>query len=285
MNKIHKILFPTDFSPTAQNAFHHCLLLAKEMNASIILLHVIYPEYEAMDLPVMAAKATKDKVEAARLTLKSFLDFGIGTVQEHHQVQSLPEVKLEVEVGGAVGVITNIARRDEIDLIVMGTQGEHSAVERVFGSVTTDVAERAHCPVLVIPEQAPYHRFHIAAYATDLKEAEPDQLWRAGNVLEAFSPVLHIVHIDDGKQHAGVASHPEMEAFFEERAPALQVRFHNIPADSVEEGLEEFVENHDVDLLIMYAPQHNLLERIFQRSRVRRMAHKTHVPLLLLKTS
>jgi nucleotide-binding universal stress UspA family protein len=283
MSNVKKILFPTDFSETAQNAFAHCLLLAREMRASIVLLHAVYPEYEALDLPVVAAKATQDKVEAGRVALQSFRDLALGVLREHHDVQNLPSVELHTEIGGPVGVIVEVAEREEVDLIIMGTQGEHSALERVFGSVTTEVVERVQCPVLVIPEERPYQRFKVVAYASDLNESDPAHFWQAIRLLEPFSPVVHVVHIDTGDRRNGEIDFSDMREFFTERAPALQVDYREVRGESVEEGLEQFVDSHSVDLLIMFAPQRGLLSRIFRRSRTRRMALRSHVPLLLIK--
>ncbi len=283
---IKRIVIPTDFSDTAQNAFRHCLMLARQLDVPVTLLHAIYPEYETMDLPVMAAKATKDKVAAARIALQSFRDFGIAELQKRHAVVDLPEIDLDVEVGGAVSVIVNIARRDGAGLIVMGTQGQHNLVERAFGSVTTGVVERVDCPVLVIPEEADYQEVRIAAYATDLKAGDSTHLEAAAEVLEAFHPILHIVHIATKRTGNGAISLADIEAAEERFAhslPVLQVQVHSIQEETVEEGLETFVEDHAVDLLIMYAPHHTLLERVFQRSNTRRMAMKSHVPLLLIK--
>jgi nucleotide-binding universal stress UspA family protein len=284
MNKIRTILFPTDFSDTAQNAFKHCLLIAGKLDAKIILLHVIYPEFDTMDLPVIAAKAMKDKTEAARITLQSFRDYGIAEIQKQHEVDKLPDIQIDVEVGSPANVIKTVANRDEAGLVVMGTKGQHNAVERALGSVAAGVSERVHCPVIVIPEAAAYQEIKIVAYATDLKEADPYHLWKAGQLLEVFNPILHVVHVDTGKSGKEEVDFTEMKDFFSERTPALQVQFHDISEISVEEGLEEFVETYDVDMLVMYAPHHNLLERIFQRSNTRRMALETHIPLLLLKT-
>ena len=285
MNKIRTILFPTDFSDTAQNAFQHCLLIAKQLQATVTLLHAIYPEYETLDLPVMAAKATKDKVEAARITLKSFRDYGIAEIQKKHDASNLPEIQLEVEVGSPINVIRTVANRDKAGLIIMGTKGQHNAVERAFGNVTTGVSERVSCPVMVIPEAASYRGINIVAYATDLKEADPYHLWKAGQLLEVFNPVLHVGHVDTGEGTSEEVDFSDMKDFFSERSPALQVQFHDIREASVEEGLEDFVETYDVDMLVMFAPHHSLLERIFQRSNTRRMAMRTHISLLLLKTT
>ena len=80
MKMIKKILFPTDFSATAQSAFRHCLLLADKYDADVEILHVIFPEYEALDLPVMAAQATKEKAEAAGVVMKTFVETGLTQV-------------------------------------------------------------------------------------------------------------------------------------------------------------------------------------------------------------
>jgi len=261
-------------------------MLARQLDVSVTLLHAIYPEYESMDLPVMAAKATKDKVAAARIALESFRDYGIAELQKQHAVEDLPDIDMDVEIGGAVSVITNIARRDEAGLIVMGTQGEHNLVERAFGSVTTGVAERVDCPVLVVPEQADYREVRIVAYASNLTDGESAHLTAAAEVLEAIHPILHIVHVETSPSKAAPVSLSDIEAIEEryaDKLPVLQVQVHSIKEESVEEGLEAFVEDHAVDLLIMYAPHHTLLERIFQGSNTRRMAMKSHIPLLLVK--
>lgn len=284
MTKIRKILFPTDFSDAAQNAFHHCLAFADKMEAGIVLLHAIFPEYEALDLPIMAAKATQEKVEAARLMLDSFIASSVDQMKKKQPLKNPPRVEKEVEIGSPGGVIINIARREEADLIIMGTRGEHNALEKAFGSVTTGVIERAHCPVMVIPEEAPIDTIDIIAYASDLSEADPYHVWKAAHILECFNPILHVVHIRGSRNSTEEVDFAEMEDFFREQAPALQVIFHNIRGMTVENALEEFVDTYDVDVLCMYAPNHNLLERIFYDSRTRRMAMKTHIPLLLIKT-
>nr|HQU58589.1 universal stress protein [Saprospiraceae bacterium] len=58
---------------------------------------------------------------------------------------------------------------------------------------------------------------------------------------------------------------------------------HPLSGPSVEEALEEYIQIHDVDILVMYAPQHHWLRRIFRKSYTKSMALETHVPLLILK--
>lgn len=282
MKAIKKILFPTDFSDAALNAFRYCLLLAESMEADIELIHVIYPEYENLDLPVVASKATKDKMEAARYTLQSFVDWGLAQVQLNHSLEYVPTINSTVEIGNVVNEIVKLGRVKQVDLIMLGRRADHSFIERTFGSVSTGVIEKSSSAVLVIPEHISYKPTQVVAYATDLIEADPYHIWKTGQWLSVFHPVLHIVHISTKTQN-GHVDLGEMKQFFENQAPGLQVRFHTIESKSVSEGLETFADWHNVDIMVMYAPQHNLLQRIFQKSRTKTMAMNADIPILLIK--
>jgi len=283
MKTINTILFPTDFSDTAQNAFRYCIKLADIYEADIQLLHVIYPEYEALDLPVMAAQATKEKAEAAKTISKQFVELALTQLQTADQLRNVPVIHSEVEVGTPSNIIADIAKREEADLIVMGTKGEHNALERMWGSVTSAVVESAPCHVWVVPEHAAYAEIDIAAFATDLKEADPYHIWEYGKLLEPFHPIIHCVHVDSKNSVENTIDFASLGSFFEHHAPALQINFHTLEGKAVSDALEAFAENHEIDILAMYAPQHSLFSRLFQRSETQAMAFKTKVPLLLLK--
>lgn len=275
-------MFPTDFSEPAQNAFRHCLQLARKYNAEVHVLHVIYPEYEAMDLPVVATQATRAKVNAARVAIQSFIDMGLSQInKEAHE--KAPVVSADIEIGSAVNIIAQIAERDGVDLIVMSTKGEHGALERAFGSVTTGVIKRAPCTVWVIPEGMEKSEVHVAAYASNLTDADPYYIWIVGKLLEPFNPVLHCVHVNTEHSVDHVLELADLGAIFGQHAPMLQINFHTLAGASVADSLEEFADTYDVDLMIMLAPHYNFFEGLFHRSQTRRMALDAKVPLLILK--
>lgn len=287
MSKVHKILFPTDFSETAQNAFRYCIRLADEFGAEVVVLHAVYPEYEMLDLPVLASKATQDKTDAASAALTSFVELGIAQVQAGESLRQPPHITQAVEVGAPVGVVRKMQKKYEAGLIVMGTKGEHNALEKSLGSVTTGVIESVHCPVLVVPESAPWKSPHVVAFATDLSESDPYHVWQAAEMLEPFHPLLHVVHIANGKSATGhLADLSEVETFFRQQShitSALNITFHELERNSVTSGLEEFTEYYQVDLLVMFAPRHTWLDRLIKPSATRKMAMEAPVPLLLLK--
>jgi nucleotide-binding universal stress UspA family protein len=283
MSQVKKILFPTDFSPTAQNAFKHCLILADYYQAKIEVLHVVFPEYAAMDVPVVSMATTREKVDAAVPVMHSFLELGLSQTQALYTFQAIPRVEEKVEIGIAVGTIVKLANEQDADLIMMGTKGSHNTLEKAFGSVSTGVIEQAKCPVMLIPEFAQWKPTHIVAYASDLSESDPYHFWKAAEMLTPFHPLLHVINIHKGDAHDQIAI-DELKKIFSNNTPAVKISFHQEKHDSITDGLEVFVDNYGVDLLVMYSPHRSWVERWFHHSQTRDVAFTTRIPLLVIKS-
>ncbi len=283
MIKINKILFPTDFSDTAQNAFRYALWFASKYKADIDLLHVVYPDAEPMDFPVMVARATKEKMEAAKQMMRLFVETSLAQVQAGHQLEYMPDIQPEVKLGAPANLISETAMTKNTDLIIMGTQGEHSTLEKVVGSVTTATLNRAHCPVLVVPESAKHEKISTVAYAADLLETDPYHIWETGKLLDVFFPILRVVHIVKDPNEKRPFSMEDLESFFEGRELALQITFHTFGSENVINELDDFASAWDVDLMVMHKPRRPFFEKLFHKSITSKETFHTHVPLLVIK--
>ena len=248
---VKHILFPTDFSEAAQAAFVHALMLAHSCGCKLTLLHVIYPEYEALDLPVMAARATQEKVAVARGALESFRDLGLSKIREAFGEGAAPEIELDTELGSAASVIAHVARRDRVDLVVIGTRGSHTALERAFGSVSTGVIERVHCPIWVVPESARYRRPKNVVYATGFEETGPKPLQEAVGVLRPFQVDLHIAHVRKAGIDVEEADFTGWEGYIETDTDVASLSFHERLGETVEEALAALAVELDAHLLVM----------------------------------
>lgn len=283
MKKINKILLPTDFSNTSNNALRYAIWFANKYSASIELLNVIYPETEPTDFPVMMTSSTKDKIEAIREMMKVSVNTTLAQIQAVSELENIPVINSEIQVGFPSMIISEIARKQEVDLIIMGTKDKHSAFERAFGSVTTSTLDKAPCPVLVVPEEADFDRIESVAFATDLAEADSFHIWEAYKLLEPFCPIVRVVHIEPNPKEDRELKMNDMEAFFKGNAPSLQITFHDLFGKSIVEELDEFTEMWEVDLLIMHKPKRGIFERIFHGSISNKMALYSEIPLLVLK--
>jgi len=280
---IQKILVPTDFSATAQRAFSHALFLADQWDASIELIHTVFPEYVPTDLPVFSARATKDKIELANTALKSFTEMGISLLQMGYSFQRVPRVTGHVEIGSPVTIINRHAKQEDVDLIVMGTKGTHNRLEKTLGSVTTGVIRGATCSVWVIPEHAPIKQIRKVAYAAEMRESDPFYLQKAMAILPSSEVELHVLHVQAGNMEPALMSLRDFEHVFAKEAANTKMAVHELEGTEVTEALDSFVETNEVDLLMMFAPEHTMIDRLFHRSTTKRMALETHIPLLLIK--
>ena len=76
----------------------------------------------------------------------------------------------------------------------------------------------------------------------------------------------------------------DLEAFFKDHPPGIQVTFHQIATQKPDRELKDFEATWDVDLMVMSKPHRNFFERLFHKSLTKSMAYKTLTPLLILKS-
>lgn len=285
MQTINEILFPTDFSESAQNAFRFCLLAAQKLKARIRVLHVVIPDYEATDLAVITAHAITGKVEAARTVLKEFVDLGLTQVQAAAPLAFVPEIVSEVEVGQPVSTIINIANQNDVPMIIMGTMGERDTFNRIFGSITGSILDKTDRLLWIVPEEARFDQMDVLAYATDLEASDPYHLWKMAKLFAPFQSKMHCIHVTSKTDANRAITLEEIEAILPKAVTGLEVNFHTLAPNgkAVDDLLEQFVEDQKVDTLILFAKRHNLWERLFQKSHTKHLSLHAKVPLLIHK--
>ena len=144
MNRIKKILAPTDLSDLSAVGVRYALEMAREINAEVIVHHVI-PVGEDWVPPRVESGAVRDFMTKETVALDKFLR------EKFSDCSNLAQVRQKVEFGGAYGNIVELAERESVDLIVMSTHGRTGLSHMLLGSVTENVIARAPCPVVAIP--------------------------------------------------------------------------------------------------------------------------------------
>jgi nucleotide-binding universal stress UspA family protein len=140
--KVARILIPTDYSDTADHALAWAILHAKTFAAEVTALHVrsSHAHFGALGL-------ADERADTALADDRARLD---ACVAERFAGSGVT-VHALLEVGDPALKIREVARRDQIDLIIMGTHGTSRLEDLLFGSVTEKVVHHTGCPVLVVP--------------------------------------------------------------------------------------------------------------------------------------
>jgi nucleotide-binding universal stress UspA family protein len=272
MKQIKKILVPTDFSASAAKAFDFACQLAKKFDAAIKLIHVYRSDF-GMPVPEsMAYQMLEARKDDALRKMETFLkskDLAI-------------KIESNVEMGFPSDLLSDYTKsKDEsIDLVVMGTKGEHNLAERILGSVTSAVIRDAACPVLAVPEYCKDLNIKEIAYASDLKTDQAASFAEAAEIAALFGAVLNCVSVDIN----GDETDNEKRKFNEIISKLkLDIRLTEIKSDTLLHGLEIYVQENGIDMLLMCRPQRSLFERVFHSSVTKKVALHSTVPLLVFK--
>lgn len=192
-------------------------------------------------------------------------------------------VHLEARIGFAVEEIVKLSK--EINCIIMGTQGEHLMLEKVFGTISTDVSQQAHCPVLLIPPDVSFKDYDDILFASDYSALEGKVLERILKFSKMFNAGLHFVHVNVGPDNPKTSPDELIfEKIFASKEPDTPMYFAEIEDTSVTDGLNKYISTHKIDLLVVVSQKRSFWERLFHKSVTKRMVLNSELPTLVLHT-
>ncbi len=136
-----KILVPTDGSDFAKKAQSHALFLAKVTGAELIAVSVVENNFvNGLPLDDEVYQLNQILKEKSEENLKEFDKLNEDNLKITHIVRE----------GSPAKVILEVAKEEEIDLIVMGSSGKSGFDRFIMGSVADKVVNSAKCAVLVV---------------------------------------------------------------------------------------------------------------------------------------
>ncbi len=137
-----KLLVPVDLASEDPPEVKFAADLARQSGAKVILLHVI--DYVPMLLPVeLPGGYPLPQIEIVREAVGQKLARIAAKMAE-------VECHTMIEVGGAATQILDVAKREKVDQIVIGSHSKKAVARLVLGSVADRVAHLAPCPVTII---------------------------------------------------------------------------------------------------------------------------------------
>ncbi|OGQ22056.1 MAG: hypothetical protein A3C54_04615 [Deltaproteobacteria bacterium RIFCSPHIGHO2_02_FULL_60_17] len=152
MEKITKILAPTDLSELSEAGVRYALNLAKAVGAEVTVYNVVSSEELMRYGERMKDRIAGDASLSAPASVLEKYQVALGTFLEQHFSDVMPgvEVHEKVEIGAPEINIVEQAKKEGSDLIVISTHGRSGLTHILLGSVTEKVVRRAPCPVLSI---------------------------------------------------------------------------------------------------------------------------------------
>ncbi len=155
MIEYKNILFCTDFSEDANIAFLHALDLARKHEARLHILHVPHSPHSYM------RHVVDEHIPEGSPGGEAFYDEAVERkAKEALEKEYRPRLKgygncvLMVRSGAPDIEIIRYAKKNDIDVIVMGALGKSEQNRIVHGSTVSNVSKYAHCHVIAIRNPA-----------------------------------------------------------------------------------------------------------------------------------
>ena len=143
---VKKILTPIDRSGYKEKILAYAVSLGKAWGAELTVIHVIDP---GRSVPGGRVKEKeREREEEAKRQAEVLL---LNTIDPLIRKEGINIKKEVIEESDTVEkAIIDYAKKNNIDVIVIGTKGMTAVEEYFFGSVANAVIHHAHCPVFAI---------------------------------------------------------------------------------------------------------------------------------------
>ena len=268
------ILAPTDFSEIADNAVNYAFEFAQSCNASVTLLHCFH-------IPIISGDALVTAIDFEDLEKESR---DLLNIRKRKLIQKYPGVKVDMvsNAGFAAEEIVRYGKEGKVDLIIMGITGS-GTFDELLGDTTISVVKNSEIPVLIVPREKVFKKLKNIVITFDRKQIENiNNIVPAIELAKQFNSnttALHIKQrhaIDSTEDYLAEKQIADLLAEIDHRKINFITNVNTI------EGIEHYLNRHDVDMLVMLKRKHGFFDQLFHGSNTNKMAFHTNVPLLIL---
>lgn len=273
-----KILVPVDFSEQATFACKVAASIAHKTNSEIILLHML-------DVP----STSVDPAETSNLRGGAQTIFYMKSIHKRFaEFKSQPffeglKVIEHVKFHKAFEGVIEESKKNDVDLIVMGSQGATGLKEMLVGSNTEKVVRQSYIPVLVIKQNIDNFDIKNLIFASDFGEQSRTTFQNVINFAKIFKAQIHLLFINTVRNFETTKTTEEKFANFI-RGFELTNYTTNIFNDvTIEEGILNFGRRINADLIAINTHGRSGLYNLFTESISKDLANHALRPVITFK--
>jgi len=274
---MRRILLPTDFSENAYNALIYAAQLYREDECTFYLAHTYTPP-----------------IYQAEYVLESPAQIGLGDVYRAGSMENLKKVReraldefknpkhvfrTHTAFNTLIDEILETVKNEQIDLIVMGTQGATGAQEILFGTNTVHTIKKATCPVIAVPSQFKYDAPKEILFPTDYGIGYQErQLEELLHLAIRHRGRINVLHVTAGYELG--QEQKTNKALLANMLENVAHEYHELPDMEIVTAIRDFQTRHGTDFLVMVRNKHTFLERLFIEPIVKKIGFHIDVPFM-----
>lgn len=262
-----RILFPTDFSEVANNAFVHALELAKTMQGELIVLH-------SFELPVVDNQFFPENYmviyESLELSQFDMFKDEIPKLRTIAEERNLDKIRMTHRLmdGDLTFNIKKAIKEDEIDFVVMGTSGASGWESFFLGSNSGNVITDISVPMLCVPHDVPFRKIKTIGFTTRFRPKDKKALKSVLKIARRMNAHIKCLYVKTNDSDVDSSVVKEWELEFENDPISFSVTISN----EVKDTILDFILQHDIDMLTMLTYKKGFFEGLFHTSLTKKLA-------------
>jgi len=273
-----KILVPIDFSEQAEYACKVAATIAKKTDSEIILLHMLDIPTTSID-PTSGGNLTGggQSIYYLKHIHKEFEKFKAFSFFDGLNV--IESVRFHKAFNGVI----EESKKNDVDLIVMGSQGATGLKGMLVGSNTEKVVRHSHIPVLVIKQDIENFKFNDMIFASDFGTESKENFQKILDFTSTFDVKLHLLFINTiiNFESTKVSKDRLKKYISSFDVKNFTINIYN--DTTIEEGILNFGKEMGADLIGIYTHGRSGLSQLFNESISKELANHALRPVITFK--
>lgn len=273
-----RILLPTDFSKNSLTAIRYALTLYKDIKCTFYLLNSYMPP-----------------VYHTEYLMGSPAQIGLGDIVQENSMNNLDTLKKKLEkdfenplhtfiTHSALNVlsseVTRTVEAEDINIVIMGTQGATGAKEILFGTNTVHVIKNSKCPVLAIPSGFEYEAPEQILFPNDFEvELNKSNLSQLLKIVNTHGSQVNVMHVFTGNDLNPVQLKNKEKL---EKVLSKNALFHDVASNEIIAAINAFQVKQKINLLVMVQNKHTFIERLFIEPVIKKIGFHVTVPFMVI---
>jgi nucleotide-binding universal stress UspA family protein len=269
-----KILVPTDFSETANKARDYAVQLAQELNAEVMLLNSCHIPYASVHSGVIV---NVDEISKASEQLMKeqleYLNLNYSNIKFRSSCTS----------GLVVDSVRRICDRGNIDFVIMGSTGTTGFIGNMLGNNTSSLIGLIETPIIAVPSNATIKFPKKIIVANDLMTTGEEKLFKPlKEIATKTNSTIDFLFVVDEEHKMDYKIQRLKASNFDDKFGVQYHPFHFRNDENIEDGILDYINNHDADLLTVVSHQRNFWQELFHKSISKSITKHAKLPILIL---
>lgn len=270
------ILLPTDFSENSKNAIRFAMKFFEGETCTFHILNSQKPSsyitadvlYGSPGTTIHEAILNDNKIE-----LEKTIRF-CESIAEKEKYTFVPKIDFD----NIVDAVNQAVALNNIELIVMGTNGATGAAEVIFGSNTLKIIRNVDRPVIAVPQGYAFSKIESVLLSLNYQYVVSEKsLNIISEIVKKHKASLNILEIEEENIELATKRNYTEEVFKEIGFERFSIK--NIPAAMAINAFEQLI---PIQLHAMVVERRSFLDRFIFGSETSKISYGSSVPLLIL---